>query len=224
MDIEKTIKEDTTFMVSTCFRPLALHDLLQSLRTHYPETPIIIADDSDEPYPGIAKGYDPVTYLTPGSGLPELEIDEETGETVGHGAPLCYNYMLDHIKTKYVVLLDDDFVFTERTNIRHWFKFIDSYKVEDYEVYTPNGWENIEAVGKTVPYRIWYLKTESFELKCADNHIVFDQDFNELYVKNINTDDLIQTENGPERVLEVYETVNEDNMYDIQLSKGNNRY
>lgn len=43
-------------------------------------------------------------------------------------------------------------------------KFIESYSVNDYEVLTESGWEDISAVHKTIPYDKWTIKTTNHEL------------------------------------------------------------
>ena len=43
-------------------------------------------------------------------------------------------------------------------------KFIDSYSVNDYEVLTEDGWQDIAAVHKTIPYEKWTVKTTRHEL------------------------------------------------------------
>ena len=104
-------------------------------------------------------------------------------------------------------------------------KFIETFDVNDWEVLTDDGWEDIVKIHKTIPYRIWILKTESFELKCADNHIVFTDDMNEIFVKDLKIGDKILTENGIEEVTFILETDEEDNMYDLELNEdSNHRY
>jgi hypothetical protein len=34
-------------------------------------------------------------------------------------------------------------------------KFVETFKVKDYEILTDRGWEDIYAIGKTIPYEIW---------------------------------------------------------------------
>lgn len=123
MDVEDIVKNDVTFIVSTCYRPQALQDMLQSLRTYYPTTPVIVCDDSDQPYPGMAMGMGDVRYFSYENSLPR---PDPNAEFPWHGAPYCYNFMLKHVKTKYFVLLDDDFIFTDRTDIRKWIPWIQS--------------------------------------------------------------------------------------------------
>ena len=104
-------------------------------------------------------------------------------------------------------------------------KFIDSKLLDKYEVLTDSGWVDIKAIHKTIEYNIFILKTEDFILECADKHIVFDKDYNEIYVEKLNKGDYIYTENGLQKVLEIIKTENKENMYDLELDeKSNKRY
>jgi archaellum biogenesis ATPase FlaH len=107
-------------------------------------------------------------------------------------------------------------------------KFEETFDVDDWDILTDSGFNSIKGVSKTVPYNIWELKTTSHTLKCADTHIIFDECWDEVYVKDLNKDsrpDKIITENGPERVISVNNTNIKENMYDIQLEdNSDNRY
>ena len=64
-------------------------------------------------------------------------------------------------------------------------KFIDSIDLSDLEIETDSGWQPISAIHKTVEYTVWHLETESgLSLDCADTHIVFDNNLNEIFVKD----------------------------------------
>jgi archaellum biogenesis ATPase FlaH len=107
-------------------------------------------------------------------------------------------------------------------------KFEETFSVNDWDILTDTGFKSIKGVSKTIPYEVWEINTAFHSLRCADTHIVFDDCFDEVYVKDLNTDsrfDKIQTENGPEMVSSVINTKIKENMYDIQLDdNSNNRY
>jgi len=103
-------------------------------------------------------------------------------------------------------------------------KFIDTIDVEDWEIETDSGWSDIKQIGKTIEYDEWVLKTENCELICADTHIVFDDNMNEIFVKDLKIGDLIQTKYGKKFVTEVYKTDKKSNMYDLQLNDDNHRF
>ena len=78
-------------------------------------------------------------------------------------------------------------------------KFTDVVQIDDWEVETDSGWQAINSVNKTIPYEEWELHTSNgSHLICADTHIVFDENYNEVFVKDLDVGDLIQTRSGPE--------------------------
>jgi hypothetical protein len=111
-------------------------------------------------------------------------------------------------------------------------KFIDTIELNDWEVETDTGWSDIKAIGKTIEYDEWIVKTKHCELICADTHILFVRhmllsggSLFEVFAKdlNINTD-FIWTKYGFEKVLEVYKTDKKSNMFDLQLNDKNHRF
>lgn len=113
-------------------------------------------------------------------------------------------------------------------------KFVEAYSVSDYEVLGNQGWVDIEGIGKTVKYQVYYLKTNTGkEIKCADKHILVrcdNLDFNtkkcdtsEVYMESLNIGDFIMTEDGPEMIMEYEITDDYQHMYDLQLSSESNK-
>lgn len=103
-------------------------------------------------------------------------------------------------------------------------KFVDTIEVGDWEVETDKGWADIKAIGKTVEYDEWLVKTDRCKLICADDHIVFKDNGEEIFVKNLNFGDKIITKNGIEEVIEVYKTDKKSNMFDLQIDSDDHRY
>lgn len=104
-------------------------------------------------------------------------------------------------------------------------KFVESYDLSDYEILTDDGWKDAVSLHKTVPYEAWKLVTEKHDLICADDHIVFNDQMEEVFVKDIQPDSFVMTEDGPEKVLSVQKLDFSDNMYDIELADdSNHRY
>ncbi len=103
-------------------------------------------------------------------------------------------------------------------------KFEEVYDVSDYEIMTDNGWKDVVKIGETIPYRIWILETENYQLKCADTHIVFDEEYNEVFVKDLEFGDKVITKDGIELVIKVTETDIEDNMYDLEVDSDTHTY
>ena len=105
-------------------------------------------------------------------------------------------------------------------------KIVETKSVSDYEVWTDDGWIDIVNLHKTIPYQVYELKTKSGKfLKCADNHIVFDESMNEIFVADLLPGDLVQTKDGAEEVESVIDLGYEEEMYDLELdNKSNRRY
>lgn len=103
-------------------------------------------------------------------------------------------------------------------------KFTRSVKLEDYQILTDNGFVDIEYLHETIPYIIWNLKlSNGYELECADDHIVFDSEMNEIFVKDLKIGDRISTDNENSIVIDIVETDRSENMYDFELSESSDR-
>jgi hypothetical protein len=103
-------------------------------------------------------------------------------------------------------------------------KFIESFDVSDWEVETDTGWQEISATNKTIEYQIYKITLESGRtLECADTHILFDQDMNEIYaIDTLGTK--IQTCDGPELVVSIKTDGEFENMYDLSVDSRDHRY
>jgi len=113
-------------------------------------------------------------------------------------------------------------------------KFIEAYEVNNFEVLTPNGWVNIEGIGKTIEFDEWFLQTSGGkEIICADKHLLYRCDnisfdtkkceLTEIYCENLQLGDFIMTKDGPEMIMDIKLTGNKSHMYDLQLSEGSNK-
>jgi len=103
-------------------------------------------------------------------------------------------------------------------------KFIETLKVNGYSVKTDEGYKNVISTNKTVKFDVYYLKTENYELKCADTHVVYDDKLNEKYVKDLNIGEYIVTESGVEKIIEIIKTNEKEHMYDLSVDSDTHRY
>lgn len=97
-DEDRSLDEKLTVIVKTFERPATLERLVRSIRARYPTLPIVVADDSRSP-----------------SRLPSVEtvtLPFDSGVSAGRQAAL------DRVRTPFVLVVDDDFVFTSRTDLR----------------------------------------------------------------------------------------------------------
>jgi len=105
-------------------------------------------------------------------------------------------------------------------------KFVDVVDLDNLEIETDTGWHPVSKIFKTIPYQVWSVQTQSgLTLRCADDHIVFDHNLTEIYVKNLIPNvSVIQTNSGPELVTSVVRHPHMENMYDISVDSANHRY
>lgn len=113
-------------------------------------------------------------------------------------------------------------------------KFVEAYEVSGYEVLTPNGWVNIEGIGKTIEYDEWEIITSGGKnLICADKHILYrcdninfytkKCDLTEIFCESLELGDFVMTQDGPEQIMDISKNGKKSHMYDLQLSEGSNK-
>lgn len=104
-------------------------------------------------------------------------------------------------------------------------KFIESYSVDDYEVLTPDGWQDIGFTHKTEEYEIWEIETETGKiLRCADHHKLINQYGEEVLADELFEGDEIQTSDGLDIVKNIKWTYDWDNMYDLHILSKEHTY
>lgn len=102
-------------------------------------------------------------------------------------------------------------------------KFTMKIDVDGYQVETDDGFVDITSICETIPYKKYRIKTDDgFSLECADKHIVFLQDYSEIYAEDLKIGDYIITEKGKSKVSSVESCGEEEKMYDLQLADGSN--
>ena len=103
-------------------------------------------------------------------------------------------------------------------------KFTQSWKLEDYEILTDDGYVDVEYLHETEPYEVYELKLgNGYTLKCADEHIVFREYNEEIFVKDLEVGDYIFTDNKFQKVISVENLGYSEKMYDFQLAEVSNK-
>ena len=97
--------DDVSILIKTLERPQQLINQLHSIKKYKFKGPIIITDDSREPY------KDRVLQLFPELNINYINLPFDSGTSEGR------NVMLAQTTTKYFVLCDDDFIFEPRTRL-----------------------------------------------------------------------------------------------------------
>jgi glycosyltransferase involved in cell wall biosynthesis len=91
------VKTHLTVLIKTFERPTVLKRLVTSVKERYPYLRIIVVDDSNSPCQI--------------NGVETIIMPYDSGVSAGR------NQGLFHVKTKYILILDDDFVFYRHTNL-----------------------------------------------------------------------------------------------------------
>jgi glycosyltransferase involved in cell wall biosynthesis len=102
------LADKVSVLIKTFQRPRTVNAAVASIRRFYPKLPIIIADDSSVP---IAFGNSDVT-------VHRLPFDSG----VGKGR----NFLLSQVRTPYLLMCDDDHLFTRTTRIERMLDLLDA--------------------------------------------------------------------------------------------------
>ena len=106
-------------------------------------------------------------------------------------------------------------------------KIIDSIDISDegISVLSHDGYHPVTHIHKTQPYQIYELVLESGDkMECADNHIVFCENFEQKLVKDLKANDRVMTQNGLSNVKSVIKTGRKISMYDITVDSEDHSF
>ena len=96
-------------------------------------------------------------------------------------------------------------------------KFTETIKCNNKKILTPIGEVPILYIHKTTKLKKYFIKLENgLELVCAENHVIIDKDFNEVFSKD-SLNKIIQTVKGNSKVVSVTDLNELDNFYDLEL-------
>lgn len=98
-------------------------------------------------------------------------------------------------------------------------KIIDTIKINNLKIETPQGFKSISRIHKTQPYTIWKIKTKKgLYLECADNHIVFNNFGKQVFIKELNIGDYIQVKGGIDEIVSIKKMPFKASMYDVTIN------
>ena len=103
-------------------------------------------------------------------------------------------------------------------------KILNSLSVMNIRVKTDTGYEPVTDIHITQPYNHYIVNTSDYSLCCADNHILFDDLFGEVFVSDLGVGDFIQTESGPQRVVSIRREFGKSSMFDMTVDHPNHRF
>lgn len=108
--------------------------------------------------------------------------------------------------------------------MKNYKKFIALKTVQDIEVKTDIGYVPIKNLMKTIEYQVYIVEFENgLSIKCADTHIFINSNNENIFAIN-SLYHIIKTDKGLSKVINVVETDEKINMYDMQLAYHHKYY
>lgn len=103
-------------------------------------------------------------------------------------------------------------------------KFLEMFDVDEWQVETDSGWDDIQGVGMTKPFLKYKIILENnLFLEGADDHILFTLNLKEIFIKDLQIGDYVHTKYGYSKIVEIVNTNEYENMFDLQVC-NNHRY
>ena len=127
---------------------------------------------------------------------------------------------------KIISLLDFiDYHYVRNEQLIDNYKTIEEINIENIDILTDTGYQQLSHIMITKPFEQYIIKLENgYELNCADEHIVFDNNYNEIYVKDLNINDYILTDEGPQKIINISINKTKISMCDTTVNNDNHRF
>lgn len=122
----KDTLKDVTLGIKTFDRPECLKALMVSVRRYYPDLAILVADDGDGRR-GSAED------ICEEHSAQRLRMPFDSGLSAGR------NLLVSRATTEFIVIVDDDFVFTGHTNLVHFRSEMEGYDILGGSLRRPDG-------------------------------------------------------------------------------------
>lgn len=95
----------------------------------------------------------------------------------------------------------------------------------DIEVESDKGFVQSSSIHKTQPYKLWEIKLENgYSLECADKHLVFDSELNEIFAYELKIGDELYTNKGNSKIISIEKKKNKISMFDLSIDSLDHRY
>lgn len=104
-------------------------------------------------------------------------------------------------------------------------KIVDEYKISDIEILTDTGYQPITNLYLTKPFENYFIKLENgYVFEGADTHILFDENYNEIFIKDLKIGDKIITDIGISTINHIENKKYEMCMGDLTIDNTNHRF
>lgn len=119
-----------------------------------------------------------------------------------------------------------DYKFIKKEKLLDNYKTIEEIKLpEGISVLTDTGFKSATYLYTTKPFDRWSVTLDNgYVLDCADEHIVFDKDMNEVYVQDLQVGQQIQTDDGLHSIIDIAVDTTKVCMSDITVDDDNHRF
>ena len=92
-------------------------------------------------------------------------------------------------------------------------------------VKSDDGYVKATDIHITQPYKIYLIELENgYKIECADNHILFDSNYNQVFCKDLKIGDVIQTDDGLISIKSIIKKSNSVSMFDLSIDHKDHRF
>ena len=118
-----------------------------------------------------------------------------------------------------------DYHYVRKEQLIDNYKTIEEVNLSNIEILTDTGYKELSHLMISKPFEQYIIKLENgYELNCADEHILFDRNFNEVYVKDLNIGDYVQTDQGLKKIISIDINKSKVSMCDTTVNDNNHRF
>lgn len=104
-------------------------------------------------------------------------------------------------------------------------KILNTISGLNLKVKTDTGYEKATDIHLTQPYRVYEIELDNgYKLECADNHILFDINFNQIFCIDLTINSYIQTDIGLSKVIKISKSKQRLSMFDLTINHPNHRF
>ena len=118
-----------------------------------------------------------------------------------------------------------DYHYVRKEQLIDNYKTIEEVNLSNIEILTDTGYKELSHLMISKPFEQYIIKLENdYELNCADEHILFDRNFNEVYVKDLSIGDYVQTDQGLKKIISININKSKVSMCDTTVNDNNHRF
>lgn len=137
-------------------------------------------------------------------------------------------FYIINILYKLISILDYiDYHYIRKEKLIDNYKTIEEINIEDNNllIETDTGYKKLSHLMISKPFEIYTIELENgYKLDCADEHTVFNENYDERFVKDLLIGDYLQTDEGPKKVISISKSLIKISMCDTTVDDKNHRF